>query len=110
MLAVLINEHPVKVLVDSGASDNVLDERTYVALGRPKLEKCMVSMFAYGALAPLTTKGQFVGEVKVGARSCRANFVVVSGNGGCLISHQSSRELGLFQTDLFSCLEPCSIT
>ncbi len=100
-----INDQPVNVLIDSGAYDNVLDKQTFCRLFRhQKLRESKVRLFAYGADTPLKVLGELTADLAVNDRRCRADFKVVNGSAGCFLSHHTSRELALFQTESFAAL------
>ena len=75
------------VLIDSGATCNVMGQQTWEML---KLEgikcesrKLARELFAYGGTEPLPTLGTFSADVMLtGNNGCRADFVVVKGDGG----------------------------
>ena len=48
--------------------------------------------------------GEFEATVTANGKECTANFRVIKGNSGCLLSCTTSRKLGLFQTNLFSAI------
>ena len=95
---------PVIMTVDSGASENVIDEAAYEMLTpRPKLSTPSSRLYPFGAGAgELMQFGQFVAILSANERVCRATVHVVKGPTGCLLSHKIARQLALYQTSLFS--------
>jgi hypothetical protein len=107
---VIITVHgtEIRVLIDSGASVNVLDKNTFDRLNQPnniiKLAYSPVKLFSYGAAAPLPVLGQFVARVTTPATSgspvsgANASFVVVATlNSGCLLGKTTATALGLLR-------------
>ena len=55
-----VNEHPVKILIDTGSSINVMDESTYKSMKqKPKLCKSDTKVYAYGANEKVSLLGKF---------------------------------------------------
>ena len=95
-------EHiPVQMLIDSGASVNVLDLETYHRLKARKGVQLMPSTFrvyAYGSTAPLNNLGTVSGRVKCNSAEIVAKFVVVHNqHAGCLLGRQTATQLGLLR-------------
>ena len=60
IVKVKINDQPVKMLLDTGASTDILDKATYGKLGAVKpsaVTKSPVTIFAYGSQSPLPVAG-----------------------------------------------------
>ncbi len=52
--SVRMNGEPVKVLIDSGANDDVIDETTYQQFSeKPVLQNARISLYSYNAKEPL---------------------------------------------------------
>lgn len=90
---------PVNLLIDSGASVNVLDLETYHRLRALKGIKLMPSdlrVFSYGSTTPLNILGTISGRVKHNNHEILAKFVVVNNqSAGCLLGRQTATRLGL---------------
>ena len=90
----------LNVLVDSGASTNILSEEAYRKLGdRVKLTKAKTNIFSYNATEPLKLIGQFTCEVQKQSSEDKviADFCVVKGQGSCLIGFHTAVKLGILQ-------------
>ncbi len=93
----------IRVLVDSGADEKIIDERTYEqVLKRPNLEQCQMKLFVFNSDKQLEVLGQFRAQVRIGRNEESVCFKVVKGNPGCLLSYGTARRFGLFQTKAFS--------
>ena len=95
-------EHiPVQMLIDSGASVNVLDLETYHRLKEQKGVQLMPStlrVYAYGSTTPLNILGTVSGRVKCNSAEIVAKFVVVHNQqAGCLLGRQTATQLGLLR-------------
>ena len=75
------------IIVDSGATCNVVRQQTWemIKLKGINCESCMPAreLFAYGGMEPLKTLGTFTADALLTGNNsgCRADFVVVKGNG-----------------------------
>jgi hypothetical protein len=96
-----IKHIPVQMLIDSGASVNVLDLETYHRLKARKGVQLMPSslrVYAYGSTTPLNILGTVSGRVKCNSAEIVAKFVVVHNqHAGCLLGRQTATQLGLLR-------------
>ena len=95
-------EHiPVQMLIDSGASVNVLDLETYHRLKAQKgiqLTPSTLRVYAYGSTTPLNILGTVSGRVKCHSAEIVAKFVVVHNeHAGCLLRRQTATRLELLR-------------
>ena len=95
------------VLIDSGATCNVVGQQTWEML-KLKGINCESRMsarelFAYGGAEPLPTLGTFTADVSLtGNKSgCRADFVVVKGDGRTLLGRETAEILNLLRVGPF---------
>ena len=92
----------IRMLIDSGAWDNLIDQVAYERLkSKVTLRECHSMLHAYESDKPLRFIGQFDAEATCNERTIRATFKVTTGRAGCLLSHRASRQLGLFQKKAF---------
>ena len=82
MVTVQLGGVSVEVLIDSGASTNVIDKRTWEEL---KSQKCDRKLYAYGCCEPLKVIGCFETTVVLCKSACEAEFVVIEGKGQPLL-------------------------
>ena len=97
---VTIGKTRVTVLIDSGASVNIMDERTYNTLHpKPTLHKDKTQIFTYASSTTLPIIGAFVSEVESKHKIVpESKFFVYRGRGhNSLLSYQTATELGLIE-------------
>ena len=91
----------VEVLIDSGASTNVIDKRTWEELKSQKIkcksQKCDRKLYAYGCCEPLKVIGCFETTVVLCKSACEAEFVVTEGKGQPLLGRKTATELGVLR-------------
>ena len=89
------------MLIDSGASVNVLDLETYHRLSARKGVQLMptnLRVYAYGSTTPLNILGTVSGLVKCNSDEIVAKFVVVPNkHAGCPLGRQTATQLGLLR-------------
>ena len=79
---------PVTVVIDSGASTNVIDEVTYdklkssVSLTKPKSK-----LYGYRSDKPLPVLSKFKASAKSSQGEIDTEFYVTKGNSGCLLGY-----------------------
>ena len=78
-----ICDHKCDLLVDTGASVNVMDEKTFRQIpSNPKLEKTSVKVYPYNSNNPVKLLGKFEATVETKKRITVATFYVTEGNSG----------------------------
>ena len=91
-----INDLQCQLLVDTGASVNVLDESTYNSLSSTtKLDKPSVKIYPYNSHNPVELLGKLQATVETKNRVTVATFYVTKGNSGSILGSETSQELGL---------------
>jgi transposase InsO family protein len=82
--------------IDTGAAINILDEEGYNALKpRPKLTPSVRHSFGYSSTTPLPMIGRFTTSVSCNNMVVEAEFNVVKGNHGRLLSYKTCTALKL---------------
>ncbi|CAB4023777.1 Transposon Tf2-9 poly, partial [Paramuricea clavata] len=98
---VQIGNFPVDLIVDSGATVNVLDNETFAKIKANSpitLSKTNLKLFPYGSSTPLSIQGSFTAQVSHKDLITNAIFIVVANqNSGSLLGHKTATDLGLFQ-------------
>ena len=98
---VLVGGISVRMLIDSGASTNMIDKGTWDELKSQKIEcksrKCEKKLYAYGISVPLKVIGCLEARVVLDDRVCEAEFVVIEGKGQPLLGRSTATELGVLQ-------------
>ena len=87
------------LIVDSGASINIIDNPTWNDL-KSKGIKCISTkanecLYAYGQTKPLTVCGKFQTVVSKGEKNIKAEFLVFEGKGKPLLGYKTCQELGI---------------
>ena len=97
-VTVKINGVKCNMLVDTGASVNILDNKTYQKIGSPKLQKKNISqLYPYGGSQPLKVRGSCQLTIETSNKIDTYKFYVVSGNHGALIGYTSATELEMIK-------------
>ena len=96
LITAKVNDFQCKLLVDTGASVNVLDEATYNSLPfTTKLGKTSVKIYPYNSHSPVELLGKFQATVETKNRITVATFYVTKGTSGSILGCDTSHELGL---------------
>ncbi|XP_041926472.1 uncharacterized protein K02A2.6-like isoform X1 [Alosa sapidissima] len=92
----------LKMLIDSGATCNIVDENTWGKLKNEHI-KCHSylsadrKLYAYSPNQPLTVNGAFKCETKIGNSSEYAEFIVIKGHGEPLLGKDTAAKLGVLR-------------
>ena len=101
MLNVTVGGVALQMLIDSGATTNVIDQNTWEALKSQNINcesrRSSDVLRAYGQEEPLPVIGTFDCEVKVGSRKTHAKFSVIKGNGIPLLGRHSAFALDVLR-------------
>ncbi|KAJ1204329.1 hypothetical protein NDU88_008107 [Pleurodeles waltl] len=99
---------PVKALIDTGASVNVMGVQQYRRLQpRPRLAPSSTKIFTYGSRKPLPLKGRMAVTVQADGRTIATTFHVVDREADTLLGSQAAEELGL--VTFARCIPLCQI-
>ena len=91
---VFIEGEQVEVIIDTGASVNVLESSTYFALpNRPSLRPTHTRVFPYGERSPLPVLGMAKFELAYNSERLQVTFHVVEGKGGNLLGYTAAEKL-----------------
>ena len=102
-VTVHINEISVDMIVDTGASIDILDEDTYTRVNHNNTFTLQLStkrLFAYGSIAQLNILGCFTTNITVKASEKAVTFYVLKGNHGSLLSYTTARDLGILDIQI----------
>ena len=100
------------VLIDSGASCNVIDQTTWEVLKKKSVQyeskKSSKKLFTYGQKDPIEMIGTFVSEIvcEISGNSCVDKFTVVKGPGRPLLGKNTAEKLGMLRVGP----DVCSLT
>ena len=97
----------VEMLIDSGASTNVIDKNLWSKLKQDKI-KCVSrksdqKLYAYGSKQPLNVLGTFSALVRVEGKETEAEFVVINGEGAALLGRETAIQLGVLKSGTRIC-------
>ena len=91
----------VAMIVDSGASCNVIDRKLWEELKSNKVKcvsmKSNKKLYPYGSAQPLKTAGCFVATVTVGNVAAEAEFTVIEGEGQALLGRETATQLNVLR-------------
>lgn len=102
-----IGGQPLFVLVDSGASANLLDEATYNSINHNTQLPAMLhppttKIYSYGSTTPLPLLGSWSTSVRYKTTTVNATFHVTKGNSGNLLSCDTAQQLNLITLNVNS--------
>eukprot|EP00795_Rhopilema_esculentum_P001944 gene1944-17482_t len=100
---VKINNTPVKIILDTGASIDISDESTFHQVKAAKnihLSRSTTKLFAYGSEQQLPVLGKFHATIETKDRIALVCPHVVRGNSGSLLSYTTAADLNLIQIRL----------
>ena len=100
-IEVTIGGCKLNVIVDSGASTNIIDKQTWEWLKRNKV-KCKSirsdkKLYAYASQTPLDVIGTFSCEVSTERNTVNAEFCVIDGKGDSLLGRETATSLGVLK-------------
>ena len=93
-----VNGIPVKMIVDTGASTDIIDEATFAKLNQGKkiaLESSAKCVFAYGSKSQLSIVGKFEADLTFKKKQMQSTIHVLKGNHGSLLSYKTACYMGL---------------
>lgn len=100
----------VRMLIDSGATSNVMGENAWEKLKsehikcRSYVPRTKRKLYSYSSSQPLAVKGAFTCDISIGNRTEHAEFIVIKGNGEPLLGKETATRLGVLKigTDVFA--------
>ncbi len=102
-LNVCLGNVHLRMLVDCGASSNVIDENTWEKLKSERI-KCNSYIpdtenffFSYSSDQPLPVMGAFKCDVRIGSQMVHAEFFVIKGTGEPLLGRETSMKPGVLK-------------
>ena len=100
-LPLMIESEPVKVIIDSGATCNLMSEQVFDKVSKGKLELLETDrkVYAYASQQPLKLSGKCMLNICVPntQTSLKAEFFVMPGTADTLLGRSSSEELGVLK-------------
>ena len=100
-LTVNIGGIPVEMIIDSGASANVISQALWEQLKKQHI-KCVSrrstkKLYVYGAVTPLEVIGTLTTDLSLGSKSVSAEVSVIKGQGEPLLGRESAVELDVLK-------------
>ena len=100
-IEVIIGGCTLSMIVDSGASTNIIDKQTWEWLKRNKVkcksERSDKKLYAYASQTPLDVVGTFSCEVSAGKNTANAEFCVIKGKGDPLLGRNTATSFGVLK-------------
>ena len=97
-IKVKVEGHALRMLVDTGSSIHVIDEKAYNAMKpKPKLNKTDTKVYAYGSIEAVKIMGQFQAMMETPNKLTTAMIYVTKGNSGNPLSYTTSVALQVVQ-------------
>ena len=98
IVTVKLNDTPISMTMDTGASLDIIDEPTFDRLKhRVSLQRSTARIFAYGASTQLPILGKLAATMESNQTFHATTVHVVKGQYGCLLSYNSAKALSLIQ-------------
>ena len=98
---VTVGGQRILMLVDSGASANIIDKELWEGLKKRKIKcksrKSDKKLYAYGSDKPLKLLGSFTAQAGIERGETQAEFIVIGGVGEPLLGRQTASELGVLK-------------
>ena len=100
-IEVIVGGCKLNMIIDSGASTNIIDKETWEWLKKNKV-KCESArssrkLYAYASQTPLDVIGTFSCEVSAGSNTASAKFCVINGEGDPLLGKDTATSLGVLK-------------
>ena len=93
----------LQILVDSGATKNIVDETTWEWLKQNRI-RCeskaahkQKKLYPYASTTPQQVKGTFTTTVQIGAKEITTEFLVIKGKGTPLLGHETATLLDVLR-------------
>ena len=93
-----MNNTPIHMMIDSGATINIIDEGTFAMIHpQPEMVANNVHIKPYGTDTDIENIGRFLANIQHKSKNCNAYVYVVKGHFGSLLSYHTATELGLLK-------------
>ena len=97
-MSVQVNGTKIEVIVDTGASTDIVDEATFSTVNQLQniqLQTSTKRLFVYSSDSQLKVLGKFDAIITFKNRSQISKIHVLQGNHGSLLSYQTAADLGV---------------
>jgi hypothetical protein len=113
-IPVIIERAHVKMIVDTGATTNILDSKAFNEIKKKNpslhLQPSTHKIYAYMQSQPLPVLGKFEGLIESKHRMAVTTFHVVNGDGGSLLSYSTATELDIVKMNVHAVVTQSSST
>jgi len=102
MITIAVGGVDLEMLVDSGATNNIIDENTWESLKKQRIN-CVSKatpgkmLYAYASDKPIAVKGSATCEFSVSEQAARAELIVIKGKGIPLLGRETAVKLGVLK-------------
>ena len=103
IVSVVVNNVPIRTMIDTGASNDIMDESIYKEFNKKSLTQMQTPtkrISAYGD-AQLTVLGKFPAHLCVEEKSVQSAIHVLKGNHDSLLSYKTACNLGLIDVNTY---------
>ena len=107
-----INGIEMKMLIDTGASTDIIDEEAFrkISQTRPvRLEEDTCRIFAYGSQSRLAVLGKFKANIGANGKQVTSTIHVLQGTHGSLLSFSTANKLGLVDVKISNATSDSSL-
>ena len=102
-ITVFVNGTPIRMMIDTGASADILDEKSFREIQKHQditLQPPKKRMFAYGSSSQLTVLGQFTANISIESKTTTSTVYVLQGDHGSLLGCITAQNLGIIQLNI----------
>ena len=93
-----VNQQPVKALIDTGVSINLMTQGIFGTTPcQPKIRPTYIQVYAFRTKTPLPLTGMFMADITHEQKSARVKVYVTTADSGMLLSCKTAEELQLSQ-------------
>ena len=111
-IPVIIERAHVKMIVDTGATTNILDSKAFNEIKKKNpslhLQPSTHKIYAYMQSQPLPVLGKFEGLIESKHRMAVTTFHVVNGDSGSLLSYSTATELDIVKMNVHAVTQSSS--
>ena len=91
---IMLNNSRIKATIDTGSSVNIIDEKAFVAIGKPRLQtKRLPKLIPYGGGQSLRVLGSCELTIEKNDKFMVDKFFLVKGNYGTLLGYETASAL-----------------
>ena len=93
---VTVNKNKIEMIVDTGASCNIMAEETYKKLEQPpKLQQCRSKLHGYGKDTEIPVLGECEVNMQWKEKTMKTRLVIAAGTTESILGHKACTDLGI---------------